>query len=61
MCSSNFNEFKKQYLDNADVKLKLKFDPFEKDGEMYVKITKFKLAFTIGKFNIKLDNLFNGE
>lgn len=47
--------------DNADVKLKLKVEPFERDGEMYAKIVKFKLLFTIGKFNINLENLFNGK
>lgn len=51
--------FKK--LDDADIKLKLKLEPFEKNGETYVKIAKFKLNFSISKFQIHLENLFNGK
>lgn len=49
------------YTENTDVKLKLKMETYEKNGETHVKITKFKLNFVIGKFQVRLENLFNGK
>lgn len=50
-----------KFSDDADVKIKLKLEPYEKNGEIYTKIAKIKLLFSVKKFNVKLDNLFNGK
>lgn len=48
-------------FDDADIKMKLKLETFEKNGESYVRVSKSKLLFNVKKFYVNLENLFNGK
>ncbi|CAG9804152.1 unnamed protein product [Chironomus riparius] len=48
-------------LDNADVKVKFKMEPFVKDGKTYTKIGKHKSLLSTSKLSLNLENLFNGN
>lgn len=50
-----------KYLDDLKSRNEISCEKYEKNGETYLKIKKYKVRFNPARLHLQFDNLFNGD